>query len=390
MLHVCKLACVTVARGKLSGKSMHTSFYALQLQMCVYVRCYAYVVCPMIYAVVLPADQPFCEYSCLLHLLHTTDGRFSEDEWLSPDAPWRLSTWHYTSGIVLDDIDQSQVAWYWRKGSSSANSSSNSVKTPWVAFSKSTTAGDECLRLERRYRQFMEQHKAQVQHAVAARHRSRPSYTGTVNSTTTAATTATDDATASATAGVKSDIYIIYNNSNSELLGSVSAASTESRTTANTDATDADGDSSADGTGTVGTEVAADDTMDTAATASTNNNGETISSVNGKQQSQAPLVVSAAMSALSNKANAINTTTDTTDDTAEATTGAMNGSSISDVVIERNDETGQIGVSGRTSTVSYQVVADGTLEVTTYTPAETDVFVDQVCDIHNVHVCTFM
>jgi hypothetical protein len=320
-----------------------------------------------------------------VHLLHTVDGRFSEDEWLSPDAPWRVNTWHYTSGIVLDDIDESQVAWYWRKGSSSANSSSNSVKTPWVAFSKSPTAGDECLRLERRYRQFMEQHKVQVQHAVAARHRSRPSYTGSVNSTTTAATTATDDATASATAGVKSD------NSNSELLGSVSAASTEARTTANTDATDAADDNSADGTGTVGTEAAADDTMDTATTTATSNNGDTTSSTIGQQQSQAPLVVSAAMSALSNKANATSTTTDNTDDTAdttEATSGAMNGSSISDVVIERNEETGQIGVSGRTSTVSYQVVADGTLEVTTYTPAETDVFVDQVCHVYNVLQCT--
>eukprot|EP00953_Heterococcus_sp_UTEX-ZZ885_P002224 1720-Heterococcus_DN1.PRE.1 len=311
------------------------------------------------------------------------DGRFSEDEWLSPDAPWRLNTWHYTSGIVLDGIDESQVAWYWRKGSSSAHSSSNSVKTPWVAFSKSTTAGDECLRLERRYRQFMEQHKAQVQHTVAARHRSRPSYTGTVNSTTTAAITATDDATASATAGGKSD------NSNSESLGSVSTATPESRTTANTDATDADGDSSADGTGTVGTEAVVDDTMDTATTTAANNNGATTGSSNSKQQSQAPLVVLAVMSALSNKANAISTTTDNTDDTADTTTSVMNGCSTSDVVIERNDETGQIGVSGRTSTVSYQVVADGTLEVTTYTPAETDVFVDQgrrVVNLHDLHV----
>jgi hypothetical protein len=301
--------------------------------------------------------------------LHNTDGRFSEDEWLSPNAPWRVNTWHYTSGIVLDDISESQVAWYWRKGSSSANSSGNSVKTPWIAFSKSATAGDECLRLEKRYRQFMEQHKLQVQHAVAARHRSRPSYTGTVSSPTATADAATADSTTGDTTAATDATTTSVD---SELSGSQSAATAKAHTDA-TSNTDTTADSCGDGTGVVGTEATVDDTMNTANI--TDSNTSTTSTNGKQQQSQAPLVVSAAMAALSNKANATSTATAATD-----TIGASDktNGSTSDVVIERNDETGQIGVSGRTSTVSYQVVADGTLEVTTYTPAETDVFVDQV------------
>ncbi|CAM9341264.1 unnamed protein product [Chrysoparadoxa australica] len=67
----------------------------------------------------------------------------AQDEWLDAKAPWRRKKWHWDQGLVLDDIEEHQVLWFYQR--------SDTGRDDWARFT-----WQECLRLERRYRSHVD------------------------------------------------------------------------------------------------------------------------------------------------------------------------------------------------------------------------------------------